>query len=101
MGTRVLAGGFPRRDEGEISRRFLGAHVASVAGEIIVEYEAEGLCKGDSGAPLLAATPSGELVVTGVLRGGAPTCRGPDRFVRVDDFAVWLESQKRRWSANR
>lgn len=46
-------------------------------------------CRGDSGGPVLAAGPSGEVLVA-VTSAGDPACAVEGTVVRIDAFATWL-----------
>jgi hypothetical protein len=78
--------------DGDASPRVLHGKVAGLSEKMVVEYEAGGLCRGESGAPLLARDAQGEAVLVGLLRGGARACAGPDVFVRADRIAPWVRA---------
>ena len=89
--ARLLAG----TAGGEVlGPRFLEARVQSLGDEVIVNYPAGGLCKGESGAPLFAREASGAVSLVGILRGGAGVCTGPDSFIRADRLAPWLGARR-------
>jgi len=72
--------------------RVLSATVTHVGRDITASYAGpDGLCNGDSGGPLFTKNAAGQHILVGVLRGGAPACHGPDRFVPVQAAGAWLE----------
>jgi len=50
-----------------------------------------GACEGDSGGPLLWTDGSGKTFSLGVLRSGSTSCRGTDKYARLDTLQQWLE----------
>lgn len=54
--------------------------------------EEEGVCSGDSGAPLLTDI-EGRPAVLAILSTGAYDCRGHGRYTRLDVARAWLEAQ--------
>lgn len=54
--------------------------------------EEEGVCSGDSGAPLLIDI-GGRPAVVAILSTGAYDCRGHGRYTRLDVARPWLEAQ--------
>jgi hypothetical protein len=91
--TVTLAGLGDTADGSDGRRQFLDEPVvASDANTIVVDGGSEhGACTGDSGGPLLAASPSPLAPrVIGILSGGSGTCRGRDRFVASTAFDAWV-----------
>jgi len=92
-GATVTLAGFGDTADGSDGRRqFLDEPVVAVAATtIVVDGGTEhGACHGDSGGPLLAASPSGAPRLIGVLSGGSASCRGQDRYVASAAFAQWV-----------
>jgi hypothetical protein len=94
IGRRAVLAGYGLNDTGEPepSRLFAVQEIASVAsGEVMtLDNGFSGGCSGDSGGPLLARDAAGNVVVLGILSSGSVTCRGFDRFARLDDQREWL-----------
>src|SRR5690606_14061908 len=44
----------------------------------------KGMCRGDSGAPVMVVASDGSTRVAGALNGGDASCRGRDDFAGVD-----------------
>jgi hypothetical protein len=91
--TVTLAGLGDTADGSDGRRQFLDEPVvASDANTIVVDGGAEhGACTGDSGGPLLVASPpplAPRLI--GILSGGSATCRGRDRYVASTAFDAWV-----------
>lgn len=74
--------------------RFVVEELAEVsAQELVVDGKGRsGACGGDSGGPLLSRDlgAQGRVAVAGILSQGDASCRGRDRYVRVDAFEDWL-----------
>jgi len=51
-----------------------------------------GACLGDSGGPLLVRGVDGAVRAIGILSAGSATCRGRDRYTRIDAGLLFLES---------
>ncbi len=105
VGTRVAVAGGAFEVGGAIeedgqrncSVRFAEFLVSAVGSELI-EIDVDGLvgpCRGDSGAPYVFISGSGEmayLVTLGVEVQGARDCRGPNTAIRLDVVADWIET---------
>lgn len=50
----------------------------------------KGMCRGDSGAPVMVVASDGSVRVAGALNGGDASCRGRDDFARVDVMQGWI-----------
>jgi hypothetical protein len=92
-GREVTLVGFGIDESGTSGvRRYLVERVADISQEhvVVAGTPSTGACHGDSGGPLLSreAASSGQLL--GVLSGGASSCRGTDRYVRIDRLEVWI-----------
>jgi hypothetical protein len=72
-------------------RRFAAEPITAVEPESVVVSggDASGACLGDSGGPLLGRGIDGLVRVYGVLSSGSLTCRGDDRYTRVDVDPEW------------
>lgn len=49
-----------------------------------------GLCRGDSGGPVMVLASDGTVRVAGALSSGDPSCRGRDVFARTDVVSGWI-----------
>lgn len=77
--------------------RVVSVKVTQVGRDVTASYdEPQGLCNGDSGSPLFIKNAAGQHRLIGVLRGGAPGCHGPDRFVPVQAARAWLAGEVQR-----
>lgn len=87
-----LGGSGITEDETAGELRFMVSRVRAVeqTAMIVESTLVGGPCGGDSGGPLLVRGPSGGIEVAGILSEGAPSCRGPDRYERLDVVADWL-----------
>lgn len=95
VGDTAEVAGAGVRDDGTAGEIEFGvASVTAVADDsLTVELLGPGgPCGGDSGGPLLRRGAAGGVEVLGILSEGAPTCQGPDRYVRLDKLQAWLES---------
>jgi hypothetical protein len=95
VGDRAQTLGFGRDAHGGFGyRHALDSVIVALDDGLVVDSgEAPGACQGDSGAPLLGRRRSGKLAVWGTLRGGSPSCRGRDEFVRADAVYDWLVAE--------
>jgi len=94
-GRWVQLAGFGADEGTELApRSFAVEPVTDLTPDTIVVDGAglSGACNGDSGGPLLIRDTGGEVAVAGVLSGGSVTCRGLDRYTRVDVARGWLGS---------
>jgi hypothetical protein len=58
---------------------------------VVVDGQGErGICRGDSGGPVLSVSRLGAPVILGVEHGGSDTCVGRDRLTRLDIAAPWI-----------
>lgn len=79
---------------GASAPRAVSVRVTQVGRDITASYDGpQGLCNGDSGGPLFTKNAAGQHMLVGVLRGGAPGCHGPDRFVPVQAARAWLAGE--------
>jgi hypothetical protein len=93
QGRSVELAGFGETDTGEVGRlRFVTEPITSV-GDVSVIVDGmgrSGACLGDSGGPLLAVGADAAIEVIGVLNAGSASCKGRDRYVRIDVAMPWL-----------
>jgi hypothetical protein len=92
-GADVQLAGFGADEDGHVGKRHFGVELVSSVeptGLIVTADGASGACGGDSGGPALMRGDDGQVVVVGVLSGGAASCYGTDSYVRVDAAAAWL-----------
>jgi hypothetical protein len=78
--------------EGEAA--FLAVTIDDVGAREISVSAAElgGACLGDSGGPLMIRGSDGGVRALGILSAGSATCRGTDRYTRLDDARPFLEN---------
>lgn len=90
-GIVELAGYGVSEHEEPATLRFVTEAIADVtADHVVVDgHGTSGACAGDSGGPLLALAPSGEVRVLGVLDDGPASCVGRDRYTRADRLRGW------------
>ena len=72
--------------DGEQGRYFAAVKLDLITPQFLMvngQHE-QGVCRGDSGGPLLAAGVNGEVNVFGVVSNGDRCCVGVDQLVRVD-----------------
>lgn len=95
VGTRgVIAGVGLTEDDGRGELRSAEEPIIAIDDAFITVdgQGTTGACIGDSGGPLFEATSSSAEVL-GVLSEGARSCRGKDRYVRLDVHGRWLDEQ--------
>ena len=90
--TAVLAGAGLDQNRRHDGVRFVAEAISAIdATTITVDGRGQsGACRGDSGGPLLAWPAGTRAEVVGVLSAGSASCRGLDRYVRVDAAREWL-----------
>jgi len=93
LNTTVEAAGFGETlDPERTGLWFAQLPLVSITAEyVVVDGQGErGICRGDSGGPVLAVSRLGEPVILGVEHGGSDTCVGRDSLTRLDVAARWL-----------
>jgi hypothetical protein len=72
-------------------RRFAAEPITALEPDSVVVSggDVSGACLGDSGGPLLGRGVDGLVRVYGVLSAGSVTCRGDDRYTRLDVDPDW------------
>lgn len=82
---------FEERAQG---RYFTSVHVELInSRSLIVNGEwNQGICRGDSGGPILANGIDGQVKVIGVVSKGDPCCVGIDQVTRIDVLFDWIQN---------
>jgi hypothetical protein len=91
LGSVAVLAGFGVADAGSDLLRFAAEQVADLdTTSISVDGGGvSGACHGDSGGPLLGRAVDGFVRVYGVLSEGSLSCRGEDRYTRLDTDSQW------------
>ncbi len=93
VGTIVDVAGYgDTRDPTRTGRWFAAVRLREILPDF-VEVDGEGqqgLCFGDSGGPVIAASQLGDPVLLGVESAGEDSCVGRDRLTRLDAIKDWL-----------
>jgi len=92
QGTPVELAGFGLNEDGILGTlAFAIEEISRLENEhLIVDGQGRsGACDGDSGGPLLGRGDDGLVEVLGVLDDGATSCRGVDRYTRLDLLVDW------------
>ena len=95
LGTMAEAAGYGRAPNLGFGNRFFTAEpiVGLTHNTVTIDgLGRRGLCRGDSGGPVMIEAPDGSVRVAGVLQGGDASCRGLDFFGRTDTSREWIES---------
>jgi len=93
VGKSVTMAGIGVTENGERGvLHFVSEPIANLSDDsFIVDGEgSSGACAGDSGGPALVAT-DGTQIVSGILSEGSPSCLHLDRYLRVAQYAGWIE----------
>ena len=94
VGRDVILGGFGTQGDGTSPgrRTFVEEPITALSADSIVVSGngISGACEGDSGGPLLTKDSAGNAVLIGILASGSASCRGEDRFTRLDIVSDWL-----------
>jgi len=94
-GSILTLAGYGNTEDGTNGiRRFVTEPVIGIdATFVTMDGEGtRGACNGDSGGPLLDVHADGTIVVVGLLSEGDASCRGHDRYLRVDLLEAWVAS---------
>lgn len=95
IGKTVEAGGYGQQEDGGFNEREFVTSVVDrlERDQIVVDEEgARGVCRGDSGGPLMAVAADGSVRSVGAVQGGDGTCTHVANFTRVDPYRDWIES---------
>jgi hypothetical protein len=90
----VIAGFGATRELTWRSRQFAVVEIRGLDSQFYTTSAApsSGACIGDSGGPLLWRDEDGAPLVLGVLSNGSGSCRGDDRYTRLDRVGDWLST---------
>ena len=92
VGEMAESAGFGASANVEFGHRYFTAEpIVAIMQEHVAIHGlgVQGLCRGDSGAPLLVTDDAGAPRVAGVLSNGHISCRERDEFWRVDQVSEW------------
>jgi hypothetical protein len=93
LGQTAEAAGYGTTPTTEFGARFFTAEpiVGLWHDSLVVHgHWARGLCRGDSGGPVMVVASDGSVRVAGALSSGDPSCRGRDVFTRTDMVSDWI-----------
>ncbi|MCA9526840.1 MAG: trypsin-like serine protease, partial [Myxococcales bacterium] len=93
VGTPVEAAGYGETlDPERAGLWFVQLPLVDVTAEyVVVDGQGErGICRGDSGGPVLAVSRLGAPIILGVEHGGDASCVGRDNLTRLDVAGTWL-----------
>ncbi|MGE0785190.1 MAG: trypsin-like serine protease [Sandaracinaceae bacterium] len=96
VGRTVEAGGYGQQEDGGFNEReFVTNEISDLEGDgIVVDGHGDrGVCRGDSGGPLMAVASDGSARSVGAVHGGDGTCTYVASFTRVDLYRDWIESR--------
>ncbi len=94
VGRTVEAGGYGQQENGGFNEReFVVNTIDALQGDQVVVDEGgeRGVCRGDSGGPLMALMEDGSPRVIAAVHGGDGTCTYQASFTRVDPYRDWIE----------
>ncbi|MCA9526792.1 MAG: trypsin-like serine protease [Myxococcales bacterium] len=94
VGSDVEAGGFGETyDRSRTGRYFAVVQLERLTDTLVhVNGRGEqGICFGDSGGPVMAVNPEGEIVILGVEWEGDGSCVDRDRLTRLDVLTDWID----------
>ncbi|MEZ4463056.1 MAG: trypsin-like serine protease [bacterium] len=93
VGTPVEAAGYGETlDPERAGLWFVSLPLVDITSEyVVVDGQGErGICRGDSGGPVLATSRIGAPIILGVEHGGDASCVGRDNLTRLDVAGTWL-----------
>ncbi len=93
LGTMAEAAGYGKTELGDRGTRlFLGEPIVALTDEYVLVdgLGRTGLCRGDSGGPVMVTDSDGAVRVAGALSFGDISCRGQDAFSRTDRAQEWI-----------
>jgi hypothetical protein len=92
LGERVVIAGYGRSEDGLLGvLRFAKEEVLRVDPVFlhISSFGKSGACTGDSGGPVFWAH-DGRVELLGILQEGSSTCKGMERYTRLDARLEWI-----------
>ena len=93
LGRTAEAAGYGKTITGEVGvRNFTAEPIVDLTEDYIAidGQGRRGLCRGDSGGPVLVMNSEAEVRVAGALSFGDISCRGRDDFTRMDRVQSWV-----------
>ncbi|MCG8421992.1 MAG: trypsin-like serine protease [Proteobacteria bacterium] len=93
LGETAEAAGYGRTETGVRGTRFFTAEpIIGLSWRMLSVHGQgrRGLCRGDSGGPVMVVSSDGIARVAGTLSGGDASCRGRDEFTRIDRLQDWI-----------
>jgi hypothetical protein len=94
LGETAEAAGYGSTPNIRFGTRFFTAErIVGLSRESLVIHGEwlRGLCRGDSGGPVMVVASDGTVRVAGALSSGDPSCRGRDVFTRTDVVTDWID----------
>ena len=94
LGETAEAAGYGSTPNIRFGVRFFTAEpIVGLSREFVVVHGEwrRGLCRGDSGGPVMVVASDGTVRVAGALSSGDPSCRGRDVFSRIDTVSGWID----------
>lgn len=93
LGKTAEAAGYGKTPTGDVGvRNFTAEPIVDLTEDhIAIDGQGRrGLCRGDSGGPVLVMNREGSVRVAGALSFGDISCRGRDDFTRMDRVQGWI-----------
>ena len=93
MGTMAEAAGYGKTPTGDYGSRLFVAEPIVQLSLLHLTVDGKGLtglCRGDSGGPVMVTGSDGLVHVAGSLSFGDVSCRGQDSFTRLDRLQGWI-----------
>lgn len=93
LGETAEAAGYGSTPNIRFGARFFTAEpIVGLSRDYVVVHGhwRRGLCRGDSGGPVMVVASDGTVRVAGALSSGDPSCRGRDEFSRIDTVSGWI-----------
>ncbi|MEZ4468749.1 MAG: trypsin-like serine protease [bacterium] len=94
VGSDIEAGGFGETYDRSRSGRYFAVVQLERLTDTLVHVNGrgqQGICFGDSGGPVMAVDPEGEVVILGVEWEGDGSCVDRDRLTRLDVLTDWID----------
>jgi hypothetical protein len=95
LGRLAEAAGYGQTEDGTLGTRyFVTEPIVDLNGSFLtVDGDgSSGLCRGDSGGPVMVIAPDATVRVAGALYGGDASCVGRDSYTRTDLAREWIET---------